>query len=107
MRVLTESERNKILKHHNFLPGRRAKLVSTEVTKDNGWCQRACKHLIGKEGIIIQVHENVKEAVQVELILENDKDIRYWHYKDLELIMQEDVSEIKPVFFDLSTLDYC
>lgn len=101
--MLSTKERERILKIHHFLPGRRAKLISTSITRSNGWCQGNTKELVGQSGKVIAIHENVNEAVRVEL--HPSGDIRYWHHEDLELIMPKDDSDLKPVFFDTSVLD--
>jgi len=99
--LLSNSKREKILKIHEFLPGRTVILKSTEKTMSMGWVTKNHEHLIGKTGCVTMVHENVCQAVKVDL--NNGEDKRFWHFEDLEL----QVEEIPPVIihFDPSFID--
>jgi hypothetical protein len=99
--MLSENKLEQILQIHGFLPGRKVTLISTEKTISMRWSSSNHKHLIGKTGYVKTVHEDIHEAIKVDL--NNGEDIRFWHFEDLKL----QVEEIPPVIihFDPSFID--
>ncbi len=93
---LTERERfeHKVLKIHNFLEGRRAKIISNTASKEKGWTTSRGHNLIGKTGIVTRVHNSILSAVEIKVY----DNTRFWHYKDLELVEQDELPD--PVFFN-------
>lgn len=85
MEPLSASEQNRILQVHHFLPGRSVRLIGDKYTRKEGWTSSTNNHLFKQEGTIRKVHEDIVNAIQVQL----EGDLRYWHYKDLELIPVE------------------
>lgn len=96
---LTERERreNRILKIHPFLVRRPVKIVSTKYTRQKGWNDKAITKLVGKTGVVTEVHSNVIEAVRVQI--DGSEINEYWHHQDLQL---QNIKEetIEPIFFN-------
>lgn len=102
MHRYSPERQEKILKIHHFLPGRSVVLKSTSNTRGQGWTSGAVNHLIGEKGTVLEVHENVLEAVKINL--KDSGDERFWHHSDLELIVPEEKT-VDPVMFDPCVLD--
>jgi len=98
---MNERERfeNTTLKIHPFLPNRKVAIVSFDNTKKKGWTANGNgKQFIGKNGTVLQIHNDVHEAVKVKIDGSKESPC-FWHYLDLEMIeIEEDVPE--PVFFN-------
>ena len=101
--MYSTDRQQKILMIHHFLPNRSIRLISTKSTKGQGWISGNFNHLIGEEGTVVAVHENVLEAVKVYLKKSGDE--RFWHFEDLELLAPEKEEKIDPVMFDPCVLD--
>lgn len=98
---LEESKKSEILKIHKFLPKRHVIFKSYSNTKNQGWIHDKRPDIIGKKGIVIQVHENVLQAIYVQC---ENGDRMYWHYQDL-LMMNLPRLNLTPVLFDPNNLD--
>ena len=98
-----QNEEKEILKVHPFLVRRPVKIMSHKHTDEQGWSSYGSHHKdsIGKIGIVVEVHNTVREAVRVEF--PDVRDDIYWHYKDLELIAPK-ADDTPPVFFDPTNL---
>ena len=101
--MYSTERQQKILRLHHFLPNRSVRLKSTTNTKGQGWVSGRVNHLIGEKGTVVDVHENVLEAVKVYLKKSGDE--RFWHFGDLELLVPEKEEKIDPVMFDPCVLD--
>ena len=100
--LMEKERREKILEIHECLPTRKVILKSGNHTKAERWTSKDFESLVGKPGVVIAVHENVLEAVKVNI---NDgEDIRFWHFKDLELQIENSdpvIVHFDPAFIDV------
>ena len=90
----SEKREMEILKVHPFIRNRRVKIKAYRATKAQGWTSGSPSRLVGKEGVVVRVHDRVTEAVEVKI----NGDDKFWHYEDLELLDPDPLPE--PVLFN-------
>ena len=91
-----ERRQREILQVHPFLERRRVIIKACAATKKEGWTSgRKTDEFVGKEGVVVKVHDSVTEAVEVKV---DGWDAKFWHHLDLEMVDPEPLPE--PVLFN-------
>lgn len=104
---LDPDREEQVMRVHKMMPGRKILVKSDTFTRNQGWGSGVHKRLVGKTGVIVEVHCSVIEAINIHVVVdedENDYSITHMHYKDLELLPMPKRKNVKQMF-DVSTLD--